>query len=72
MYGFRKRWNLSVIPFWNHLDQHNSFLMKNKYVPNTLKIIKNDFISEGANFQGGLVGGKMNSEAVGQKVKVVS
>ena len=27
---------------------------------------------EGANFQEGVVGGKMNSEAIGQKVKVVS
>ena len=37
-----------------------------------LKSIKSNFIREGANFQEGVVGGKMNSEAVGQKVKVVS
>ena len=28
------------------------------------------FTKEGANFQDGVVGGKMNYEAVGQKVKV--
>ena len=30
------------------------------------------FTMEGVNFQEGVVGGKMNSEAIGQKVKVVS
>ena len=37
-----------------------------------LKSLKSDFIREGANFQEGVVGGKMNSVAVGQKVKVIS
>ena len=37
-----------------------------------LKSLKSDFIREGANFQEGVVGGKMNSEAIGQRVKVVS
>ena len=34
--------------------------------------LKSDFIREGANFQEGVVGGKMNSEVIGQGVKVVS
>ena len=37
-----------------------------------LKSLKSDFIMEPATFQEGVVGGKMNSKAVGQKVKVVS
>ena len=37
-----------------------------------LKSLNSDFIREGANFQEGVVGGNMNSETVGQKVKVVS
>ena len=38
----------------------------------SLNFLKSDFIREGANFQEGVVGGKMKSEAIGQKVKVVS
>ena len=68
VYGFLKPWNPSVIPFRNRLDQHNSFLMRNEYVPS----LNSDFIREGANFQERVVGGKMNSEAFGQKVKFVS
>ena len=37
-----------------------------------LKSLKSDFIRKGANFQEGVVGGKMNSKAIGQGVKVVS
>ena len=36
-----------------------------------LKILKSDFKREGAYFQEGVVGGKMNSETIGQRVKVV-
>ena len=46
--------------------------MRNKYVPTTFKTSKSDLIREGANFQEGVVGGKMNSEAVGQQLKVVN
>ena len=37
-----------------------------------LKSLKSDFIGEGVDFQEGVVGGKMNSEAIGIKIKVVS
>ena len=37
-----------------------------------LKSLKSDFIREGANFKERVVGGKMNSEAIGKKIKVVS
>ena len=37
-----------------------------------LKSQLSDFVREGANFQEGLVGGKMNSEVIGQRVKVVT
>ena len=37
-----------------------------------LKSQKSDFIREAANFQEGVVGGKMNFEALGPKAKVVS
>ena len=47
------------------------FTSRNKYVP-LLKSIKSYFIRGGANFQEGVVGGKMNFEAVGQKVRYVS
>ena len=33
---------------------------------------KSDFIREGANFQEGVVGGKIDSEAIGQRVNVVT
>ena len=34
--------------------------------------LKGNFIRQGTNFQEGVVGGNMNSEAIGQRVKVVS
>ena len=46
--------------------------MRNKQTISTFKIFDKYFTMEGANFQEGVVGGKMNSEAVGQKVKFVT
>ena len=46
--------------------------MRNKKTISTFNKLKKYFTMEGANFQDGVVGGKMNSEAVGQRVKVVS
>ena len=46
--------------------------MRNTYTIFTFKNVKKYFSMEGANFQEGVVGGKMNSEAVGQKLKVVN
>ena len=37
-----------------------------------LKSLNSDFCREGANFQEGLVGGKMNSDNFGHKIKVSS
>ena len=37
-----------------------------------LKRLKMDFIRERIKFSGGVVRGKMNSDAIGQRVKVVS
>ena len=53
---------ISTIHFWWEI---NIFLT-------LLKSQNIDFIREGANFQEGVVGGKMNSETIGQRVKVVS
>ena len=44
--------------------------MINIYTINTLRNKQKYFTKEGANFQEGVVKGKMNSETVGQKVTV--
>ena len=46
--------------------------MRNKLNISSFKFKKKYFTMKGANFQEGVAGGKMNSEAVGQIVKVVS
>ena len=44
--------------------------MRNKQTMYTFKKFKKYFTKKGANFQERVVGGKMNSEATGQRVKV--